>query len=249
MYKVLVLVPFPMDDTNLRKREQQLQAVSLGPGIQFEFNAVRIAPANYVSQQDALLADIGMMEAGLAAEEAGYDALCIDTVSDAGMAVLRSVLTIPVIGAGRHAILTALMLGDRFSILSMWDRWNPLYRKILAELGLGHKCASMRAANLVPNNQVLLGGREAEVFPVLRDVALRCIEEDGADVIVLGSTTMHEAHAYLAQQLPVPVINPGPLSYRLAQNALQLGLSHSRATYPEPLAPRLDTYKAMGLAL
>jgi len=245
-YRVLVLVPFPMDADNLAKRQAQCHAVLLGPDIRFDFRAVRIAPANYVSQQDALLADAGMVEAGLDAQREGYHAVCIDTVSDAGVAALRSVLRIPVIGPGRHAVLTALMLGERFSFVSMWDRWRPLYQKLLAELGLAHKCASMRAADLVPDNQKLLGGREDDVFPVLLDVARQCIEADGADVIILGSTTMHEAHAYLAERLPVPVINPGPLSYRLAQTALQLHLVHSTATYPQPLAPRLDTYRAMG---
>lgn len=43
---------------------------------------------------------------------------------------------------------------------------------------------------------------------------MKCVEVDGADVIILGSTTRHEAHAYLAERLPVPIINPGPLTYR-----------------------------------
>src|SRR3546814_10581743 len=194
------------------------------------FRSVDIAPANYVSQQDALLADVGILEAGLTAQTDGYDAVCIDTVSDSGMAALRSLLDIPVIGPGRHAMLTALMLGDRFSIVCMWDRWRPLYAKTLAELGLEGKCASIRAADLQPNNQEQIGGREDEVFPVLLEVAARCVAEDRADVIVLGSTTMHEAHAFLAERLPVPVINPGPLSYRLADAAIRLGPGHSKTT-------------------
>ena len=132
MPKVLVIVPFPMDADNLEKRRAQLKSVRLGPDIAFDFRAVSIAPANYVSQQDALLADIGILEAGLTAQADGYDAVCIDTVSDSGMAALRSILDIPVIGPGRHAMLTALMLGDRFSVVCMWDRWRPLYAKTLA---------------------------------------------------------------------------------------------------------------------
>jgi len=212
MKRVLVIVPFPMSDDNLAKRQQQLKAVKLGPDIVFDFKAVSIAPANYVSQQDALLADVGILEAGLSAQADGYDAVCIDTMSDSGMNALRSVLDIPVIGPGRHAMLVAQMLGDRFSILSMWSRWDPLYKKTLAELGMEHKCASLRAIEMEPNNQSLLGGREDSVFPALFDMAMRCVNEDKADVIILGSTTMHEAHAYLAERLPVPVINPGPLT-------------------------------------
>ena len=246
--RVLVLVPFPMDADNLAKRRAQMSAVKLGPDIVFDFRPVAIAPVNYVSQQDMLLADIGMVEAGHRAEEEGYDAVCIDTVSDSGMTALRSVLNIPVIGAGRHAILMALTLGERFSFVSMWDRWRPLYEKTLAELGLQAKCASMRSADLEPNNQSLLAGREEEVFPVLLETAKRCVEEDRADVIILGSTTMHEAHAHLAANLPVPVINPGPLTYRLADAAIRLKLTHSKTTYPTPLVPRLDLFAAMGEA-
>lgn len=248
MARVLVVVPFPMDEGNVAKRRAQLDAVRLGDGITFDYKPVSIAPANYVSQQDSVLADIGILEAGLQAQADGYDAVCIDTVSDSGMAALRSVLDIPVIGPGRHAMLAALMLGERFSILAMWDRWRHLYTKTLAELGLQHKCASLRAAGLQPNNQSLLAGKEDEFFPALHRAALRCVEEDGADVIILGSTTMHEAHAYLAERLPVPVINPGPLTYRLADAAIKLRLSHSRAAYPSPSHVAAEALAAMGRA-
>ena len=249
MARVLVLVPFPVDMDNLARREAQLKAVHLGEGISFTFRPVRIAPANYVSAQDSLLADLGILEAGLAAEEDGFDAVCIDTVSDSGMAALRSILRIPVIGAGRHAMLTALMLGNCFSILAMWERWRPLYTKTLAELGLASKCASIRSADLEPDNQSLLQGREEEVFPVLLRTAMRCVEEDRADVIVLGSTTMHEAHAFLAERLPVPIVNPGPLTYRLAQVAIRLRLSHSRVAYPSPRRFSPGRVQAMGDAV
>jgi Asp/Glu/hydantoin racemase len=143
------------------------------------------------------------------------------------------------------SMLTALMLGDRFSILTMASRWKPLYKKALDELGLHHKCASVRAIEVPPDNQGLLSGKEDDVFPLLEAAARRAIDEDGAEVIILGSTTMHQSHAWLSQRLPVPVINPGPLSYKMAEAALGLGLSHSRQGYPKPMHPRLDMLQAM----
>lgn len=246
MKKILVIVPFPMSVENLAKRKAQMNAVTLGDDLSFDFQAVRIAPVNYVSQQDSVLAEIGILEAGIHAQKAGYDAVCIDTVSDSGMSALRSVLDIPVIGPGRHAMLMALMLGEKFSILAMWDRWRHLYRKTLAELNLAHKCASVRSAGLQPNNQNLLSGKEDEFFPALYETAMRCVTEDGADVIILGSTTMHEAHKYLASRLPVPVINPGPLTYRLAGAAIKLRLKHSRLAYPAPVEPAQARLQSMG---
>ena len=248
MKRVLVIVPFPMSEENRGQRRQQLQAVSLGPEIAFDFESVRVAPRNYVSAADMSLADFGVMEAGLEAQRRGYDAVCIDTMSDSGVAALRSELDIPVIGPGRASMLMAMMLGNRFSIVAMWPHWRHLYDKTLNELGFERHCASIRSIDVTPDNQALLGGKEDEIFPQLLDCARRCIDEDGAEVILLGSTTMHQAHGYLAGHLTVPVINPGPLTYKLAETVLGLGLSHSRKAYPRSPAPKHEMIRAMGEA-
>jgi allantoin racemase len=245
MAKVLVLVPFPMNQENRQQRQDQLKAVDLGPDIEFHYQSVRAAPKNYISQYDLVLADMGIMEAGLTAQEQGYNAVCIDSMSDSGVAALRSVLDIPVIGPGRASMLMALLLGDRFSIITMWDQWKHLYTKTLKDLKLTDHCASIRAINVAPDNQGLMQGKEGLIFPILEKAALQCIEEDGAQVILLGSTTMHQAHQYLSERLPVPVINPGPLSYKMAQTLLGLGLTHSRAAYEKSPAPKDAMVHAM----
>lgn len=243
--RVLVIVPFAMSTENLALRQQQLAGLQFGPDIHFEYRAVRAGPANYASHHDFALADVANFEAGCRAQQEGFDAVCIDTMSDSGVAALRSVLDIPVFGPGKASMLMALTLGDRFSILTMASRWKPLYKKALDELGLHHKCASVRAIEVPPDNQGLLSGKEEDVFPLLEAAGRKAIEEDGAEVLILGSTTMHQSHAWLQARLPVPIINPGPLSYKLAESALALGLKHSRVGYPAPMHPRLDMLQAM----
>ena len=245
MHRVLVVVPFPMSEENLALRKSQLQSVRLGPDIEFTFRPVKAGPANYSSHHDFVLADLSILEAGMRAQEEGFQAVCIDTMSDSGVAALRSVLDIPVFGPGRASMLAALMLGDRFSIVTMTERWKPLYKKALDELGMHHKCASIRSVEVPPDNQSLLSGKEEDLFPLLHAAALKAVEEDGAEVLILGSTTMHQSHAYLAGKLPVPLINPGPLTYKLAEAALGLGLTHSRKGYPKPMHPKRDMIAAM----
>ena len=245
MKKILTIVPFAMSPDNLLLRQQQLQGLQFGPDLQFEYRSVKAGPVNYSSHHDFVLADASIFEAGCRAQQEGFAAVCIDTMSDSGVAALRSVLDIPVFGPGKVSMLSALMLGDRFSILTMASRWKPLYKKALDELGMHHKCASVRAIEVSPDNQALLSGKEEEVFPLLEAAAMKAIEIDGADVIILGSTTMHQAHAHLQARLPVPVINPGPLSYKIAESMLALGHTHSRSAYPRPMHPRLDMLSAM----
>lgn len=237
MARVLVVVPFPMAAEQLELRAQQVKEAHLPDDMKLVFRSVRTAPANYSSEHDSVLADIAIVDAAKTAQDEGFDAVCIDTMSDSGVAALRSMLDIPVVGPGRTSMTTAAMLGERFSILMMWDRWRLLYKKNIADLGFGWRCASMRSIDVTPDNRSLLNGKEDRVFPMLEAAARRCIDKDGAEVILLGSTTMHQAHQYLSQRLEVPVINPGPLSYRTVEQMLSVGLRHSRSAYPGPLAP------------
>jgi Asp/Glu/hydantoin racemase len=245
MARVLVIVPFPLGEAGIANRAAQVGGVSLGPGIEFDFRGVRAGPALLDSAHDWALAELALAEVGLAAQDEGYDAVCIDTMSDSGVAFLRSILDIPVVGPGRASYLTALMLGDTFSVLTQWDGWIPVYEKGLRDAGLEDRCVSIRSIDMRPDLENLLGGKEEEVFPKLRQAGLACVEEDGAHVICMGSTTMHQAVPYLQAELPVPVINPGPLSYKLAELALGLGLSQSRRAYPSPEVPKPEMVRAM----
>jgi allantoin racemase len=45
---------------------------------------------------------------------------------------------------------------------------------------------------------------------------------------------MHQSHAYLAANLPVPVLNPGVIAYKQCELLLDLGLAHSKTAFPGP---------------
>lgn len=56
---------------------------------------------------------------------------------------------------------------------------------------------------------------------------------------------MDQAGEYLAGNLPVPVVNPGPPTCKPDETYLALGLTHGRDVYPPPVEPRLDMLHAM----
>ncbi|MBE2278500.1 MAG: hydrogenase expression protein HupH [Rhodobacteraceae bacterium] len=245
MPRILVIVPFALDADGVRRRQAQLSAVQLAPDSTFVFRPVKAGPSSFMSPHDFALMDVAIFEAGVTAEEDGFDAVCIDTMSDSGMAALRSVLDIPVVSPGRASMLFALTLGSKFSVLAQWDPALYRYRHAVREYGLSAQCASVRSFGIPPDFDALLGGKKETAFPKMLETCMACIEEDGAEVICLGSTTMHEAAAWLAERLPVPLINPGPLTYKLVETMLALGLTHSRAAYPRPVSPELGLLHAM----
>lgn len=239
--KVLVLVPFPMSDEHLDLRIAQSKTLDFGPDLEFHYKPVKWAGTNMVGPYDYVIGDFTMLEAGLQAQEDGYDAVCIDTMSDSGVAALRAVLDIPVVGPGRTAILTAMLLGDKFGFLMMWDRWLGLYKKVMDELGVWHKYAGYQSIDTPPDRFNLLGGDEKVILPKLLQAGERLVNEQKADVVILGSTSMHQARDFLAENLSVPVLSPGPLSYGMAQLLITQKLSHSRMAYPNPVG-RSDVY-------
>jgi len=239
--KVLVLVPFPMSGEHLDMRIAQSRTLDFGADIEFHYTPVKWAGTNFVGPYDYVIGDFTMLEAGLQAQKDGYDAVCIDTMSDSGVSALRAVLDIPVVGPGRATILTAMLLGDKFGMLVMWDRWLGLYKKVMDELGVWHKYVGYQSIDTPPDRFSLLGGEEKVVFPKLLKAGERLVSENKADVIILGSTSMHQARDFLAANLPVPVISPGPLSYGVAQMLITQKLAHSRKAYPSPVG-RSDVY-------
>lgn len=235
--RIKVIVPIAMDAAGVANRAEQLPPSFLRPGFVPQFEAVRWGAALGDSYHDMLLMDWTVFQAGITAEDEGFAGVLIDTVSDSGLRPLRSALSIPVVGPGEAAFAMAMMLGRKFSVLTMWPQWFPLYQKTLTEYGWWDRVASLRSIDTRPDVTELLEGKEEVVFAKLKAEAQRAMDEDGADVIVLGSTTMHQSAAYLDSELPIPVLNPGQVAYKMLETQIELGLSHSKKAFPAPEVP------------
>lgn len=232
--RIKMIVPVPVPQAALQAFASQIQPDFAMPGVSVEFACAAHGGSALDSLYEGVIADAYCLEAGARAEAEGFAAVCINSMSDSGVAGLRSRLTIPVVGTAQSTYALASQLGRRFSILSMWDRWQWLYDKVLHEQGLEHRLASIRSIGVRPDTAELLAGKEDSVFPLLLDAARRAVDEDGADVLILGSTTMHQSHVFLAERLDVPVINPGLVGYKTCEMLLALGLSHSKEAYRSP---------------
>lgn len=240
--RIRMIVPVPVPQSALAAFAAQIPAGSVMPGVTIDFDCAARGGTTLDSTYEGALADYWCLEAGVRAEAEGCAAVCINSMSDSGVAALRSRLSIPVVGTAQATYHLAAQLGRRFSIISMWDRWRWLYDKVLHEQDLHHRLASIRSIGVRPDTAELLAGKEDGVFPLLLDAAQRSIHEDGADVIVLGSTTMHQSHAFLAGELDVPVLNPGMVGFKTCEMLLTLGTSHSKRAWFAPEAAQDNVF-------
>lgn len=77
--------------------------------------------------------------------------MCINTMSDLSVDALRSVLDIPVIAPGKAAMLFALMLGNKFSLLTQWEFAQIRTVKFVQSLGLEPFCAAIDNYDVPPD--------------------------------------------------------------------------------------------------
>ena len=121
--------------------------------------------------------------------------------------------------------------------MSMSDPIADMLTRIRNGLAVRKRTVTMPASNM---KQAIARVLKEEGY--ITDAA---VEEDGADVIILGSTTMHQSHSFLKKNLNVPVINPGPLTYKMAETMIGAGLAHSKTAYPGSPIPKLHLFEAM----
>jgi allantoin racemase len=64
--------------------------------------------------------------------------------------------------------------------------------------------------------------------------ARKAVEEDGADVIVLGCGALFGLAQQLQKELGVPVIDPGLVALKIAEDLVKLRLAQSKKAFPFP---------------
>lgn len=185
--------------------------------------------------EEALAVPDVLIKVREAAQE-GADAVVIDCMIDPGLDAARELVSIPVVGPAQASFHLAAMLAHRFSVVTILERDIPLLDRLFRKYGVTEKVASVRVVNI----PVLeLSADEAQLASEVAEAAARAVSVDGAHAIVFGCTGMRGvteavAKALAEQGYVVPVINPSVAALKLAESLVDMGLSHSKRTYPAP---------------
>ncbi len=180
---------------------------------------------------ESYLAAIAVMDKVLSYPEP-FDAVIQAGYGEHGREGLQELLDVPVVDITEAAASTAMFLGHKYSVVTTLDRTVPLIEDRLKLAGLDARCASVRASGL--------GVLELEEFPdraiaAIIDQAQRAVEEDKAEVIVLGCGGMAGLDDQIRNRLGVPVVDGVASAVTIAESLVRLGLSTSKVrTYATP---------------
>ena len=176
-----------------------------------------------------------------------YDALVIGCFYDLALREAREVSGRAIVTAPcQSSIAIASHLGNTFSVLVGTSKAIPKMRENIRAYGCEHRLASMRSLNM----GVLEFQTQAErTAAALRREGRKAVEEDRAEVIVLGCSAEIGFHRSLQDELGAPVIDAvlAPFKYAefLAEAAQRFGWHPSRKWGSE--APPKDEMAAWGL--
>ncbi len=165
------------------------------------------------------------------AEAEGIDACVVNCFGDPGVRASREAVNIPVMGPCESSLLIASSLCDRFSVVTVLKSVSGLIHENARISGISEKLASVRAVDI----PVLDLHHDNEKTAVaLHKEGKKAIEEDGAEVLILGCTGMTGMAERLSNELGVQVLDPLPTAVKLAETLVSLNLTHSKLSFPTP---------------
>lgn len=225
MTRILYQLTSPMHRTlgqgEIERRREALSAM-VAPG-----TTVAVEPLEEGPPAVESLADIAVVAAQLIGcvphwKAGGYDAVVLGCFSDPGIAALRDLIDVPVVGPGASSVHIAAQFGERFGVLSSEPTPKGLHARFRS-LGVDDLFVSER---LVGCSVLDLSRRRNEVMDGIVGAARACVG-DGADVLVmgcLGMGFMPDLAGLLQRAAGVPVVNPVIAALKTAEAAVSLGL-------------------------
>lgn len=152
-----------------------------------------------------------------AEHSADADAVLLACFGDPGLAGLRELAPVPVIGMADAACRRAAERFQRFSIVTGGANWPSMLREFLAGLGLAQKIASIRAVDATGGQIVQDPSREHETL--VRE-CIAAMREDGAEAAILGGAGLVGIAEAIARDVPIPVLDGFLEAMYAAQEAM-----------------------------
>jgi len=177
-----------------------------------------------------------LFEAALAENngaEGRYDAVVIACFDDTGLMTLKEHSPVPVLGIGEAAFTAAMLVAERFSVVTTLAVSLPVIEDNLAAYGWTGRCARVRASGVPVLD---LEGAAGSVVETIAAEIARALDEDGCGAVVLGCAGMAEMAEQMTQRFGIPVIDGVAAAVTLCEALHRAGIGNSRRA-PAPALP------------
>jgi len=168
--------------------------------------------------EDHALAAPGMI-ALLRENQDAFDAFVIACHGDPNIDLMKEITTKPVVGIAEASMKMATMLGHSFSVIAPVERTVPNKKALIDKYGLSRDMASVRPASIE---------KEPDEAGRLIAAGRRAVEDDMAEVLVLGCAGFAGLDKRMERELGVPVLDGVICALFIASGLVKYGVSISK---------------------
>jgi allantoin racemase len=238
--QVRVVIPVLYSEELVEKAKHEYDNAA-GPQVEMSYACIENGTRTIESQFDLALAQPDTIRLCVEAERDGAEAVILACFGDPGAAGGKEMTAIPIIGEGEAALHLGSLLGTKITIITVRQETVPFMVAMTERVGMGSKLASVRPVDFGVMDFGL------GCVPDVVEQATRAVEQDGADVIVMGCTgtgvdMVPQITSQLAERVGayVPVIDPVRAAISLAEACARHGYHPSKRTYPTPADSRSE---------
>jgi Asp/Glu/hydantoin racemase len=204
--------------------EAHLRSI-LDPGFSCTFNTTT-PPATTTHALTEFRMAGAFVRGAVEAQRQGYDAMAITHFQDAGLAEVKSVADIPVLGLGETTLFHACTLGRKLGLVTINPAFVPWHEDQVIRYGLQSRVVGVRAVNASVGDFIdAFASKDAfdELYPKW-ERECRVLLDAGADVIVpAGGLPMMLYGSQPGANLDgAPIINGITLIAKAAETAIKL---------------------------
>jgi allantoin racemase len=229
--KIMVLMN-EYTDEQFQRRKRVVEA-STSKGVEIGYSVIEGSGggASVTDLHRAMVAPAAG-RAAIAAEKAGYDAVIAWGTLDLGVEEGRHLVDIPIIGPGRVAASIAATLCQRFAVIAYSQKQIIMFRKAMRGWNLEPWAVDYRHVDMPPMSMPDHADEVRQKFVAAGRAAVK--EKEAELILPLGYSIVPLTlkAADLAGEIGVPVLDPLPITMRLAEALASSGFRNSRAAYP-----------------
>jgi allantoin racemase len=220
-----ILVINPNSSQEMTESIAQFLGVVRRPDTELSVLSIHDAPASIQSARDVALAVPPMLKQVEQASQDGVDAIIIACFSDPGLEAAKEVSSTLVLGIEETSIHLASLLGHKYTILTPLPARIASKEQDVRRFKADPGCASVRALGMTV--------RETESDPRrtkqrVLDVARTAMEQDGAEVMILGCAGMTGYAEEIERELGIVVLDPVSVTLKVAEALVDLGIRHCK---------------------
>jgi allantoin racemase len=194
-------------------------------------------PVSIESEYDRVHSIPPMLELVRQANAEGFDAIVLACFSDPGIEAAREISEIPVIGIEEATLHVATMLGHKFSLATAFKRHIPTRELHVRMLGFQDAYASTFATEMTV---LEMDADPTRAKARILELAHEAVEQDGAEVIVLGCAGLAGYAEDIERELGTIVLDPTSVAFKVAEAIADLSLRHSKLRrYARPPAKEI----------